>query len=114
MVERVGVGSERLYVLEADNAAVRGVDGDVKYTARGKALDEGALLLDAEWRIERGVDARLDDRVENARDRFRIVGSRRPDCDHSAARIASATSSWAFQDTGSKSFSRNRRRGSLD
>ena len=53
MIERTGVGREWLDVLKADNAAVWGVDGDVKYTARGKALDEGALLLDGERRIER-------------------------------------------------------------
>ena len=72
MVEGVGVSGEWLDGLKADNAAVRGVDGDVKDTARGKALDEVARLLDAEWRIERGVNTCLDNRLQDTRDRCGI------------------------------------------
>ena len=66
VIEGASVSSKRLHDLEAHQALVGPPDGYFPDAARRKVEEVVALGFDAERRVECGVHARLDDRIEDA------------------------------------------------
>ena len=74
VIERVRVGRVRLHDLESDDGLVGLAHGDLPDAALGKVDDVVALGLDAERRVERGVEPGLDDRVQHPHEPFGVRG----------------------------------------
>jgi hypothetical protein len=72
VIKSCRISGERLHDLKPDQSLVGPPNGYFPDAAPWKVEKIVALGLDAERRVERGVHARLDDRIENANQRFRI------------------------------------------
>lgn len=72
VIERPSIRSERLQNLESKRLAVRLSNRDLPHSTRREVDDVVALGMDAEWRIERRMDPRLNDRIEDSDERFGV------------------------------------------